>query len=219
MEKTNFTHLLEDLYNVYNPKGADHIPELVELYNRQEFDSVKKIFIKYNHRRQPFYDPNVGTDEHVHQLIKDYAASTRSFQDYKLITVEDRRLQEMSEKDKETNKRNQDLKKEITENVDDKVKNIQKFFDEKIIEFEKRVRTIAELITKETQDVGIKIILMSTGEELLLQNKDKLVGLGIGARLIMKDKDEKTYGLEIVDIMYDSISYDKPIIELTVEKL
>jgi len=219
MEKTNFTHLLEDLYNVYNPKGADHIPELVELYNRQEFDSVKKIFIKYNHRRQPFYDSNVGTDEHVHQLIKDYAAGTRSFQNYKLITVEDRRLQEMSEKDKETNKRNQDLKKEITENVDDKVKNIQKFFDEKIIEFEKRVRTIAELITKETQDVGIKIILMSTGEELLLQNKDKLVGLGIGARLIMKDKDEKTYGLEIVDIMYDSISYDKPIIELTVEKL
>ena len=111
MKEERFAELLEDLYNIYNPTAKEHIPELVKNYKRLEFDTAKKIFIKYNHRRQPFYDPAVGTDEHVLQLIKDYNEGKRTMQDYKPITAEERKRQEQQKK----NEQDKQFKKEISD--------------------------------------------------------------------------------------------------------
>jgi len=218
MEKANFNNLLTDLYNIYNPNGKEHIPELVELYNRQEFDAVKKIFIKYNHRRQPFYDSNIGSDDYVIQLVKDYAAGKRTMQEYKLITVEERREQELQKREQQSDKKLTGLKSELTGEIGEQVKKMQDFLSETEKEVAKKVAAIHELMNSDP-DFDVKIILQETGEELDLQDKTKLVGLGIGARLVMKNKEENIFGLEIVDILCDFVSQEKPTIELTVAKV
>ena len=218
MEKNNFANLLTDLYNIYNPNGKENIPELVELYNRQEFDAVKKIFIKYNHRRQDFYNPNVGDDDHVHKIIKEYSNGERSMQDYKKITAEDRMKEELEKRDQESAKNLTGFKTELSGEVEEQVRKMEKFLAETERDVAKKVSAIRELMNPEPT-FNIKIILQETAEELNLQNKEKLVGLGIGARLVMKNLEEKTYGLEIVDILCDFISGDIPLIELTVTKL
>jgi len=218
MEKNNFSNLLTDLYTIYNPNGKENIPELVDLYNRQEFDAVKKIFIKYNHRRQDFYDSNIGTDDHVHSLIKEYSGGERSMQEYKKITAEDRRKAELEKRDEQSNKKLTGFKSELSEEVEEQVKKVQKFLADTEKDVARKVTAIKDLMNPEPI-FNVKIILQETDEELDLQDKEKLIGLGIGARLVMKNQKDKIYGLEIVDILCDLISEKMPSIELTVTKL
>ena len=218
MEKSKFTNLLTDLYNIYNPNGKEHIPELVELYSRYEFDSVKKIFIKYNHRRQSFYDPKVGGDDYVIQLVKDYGNGERPFQNYKLITTEDKRLEELKKREEQSTEKFTGFKSELAGEVEEQVTKMKEFLLKTEKEVAKKVGAIHELMSSDT-DFDIKILLQETDEELDLQDKEKLVGLGIGARLVMKNKEENIFGLEITDILCDFVSNEKPTIELTVVKI
>jgi len=218
MEKSNFNNLLTDLYNIYNPNGKEHIPELVDLYSRQEFDAVKKIFIKYNHRRQPFYDANIGNDDYVIKLVKDYTEGNRTMQDYKLITTEEKRQQELQQRDQQSKQNLTGFKSELTGEIGEEVKKMQEFLAKTEKEVAKKVAAIHDLMNSDP-DFDIKILLQETGEELDLNDKEKLVGLGIGARLVMKNNDENMFALEIIDILCDFVSSEKPTIELTVTKI
>ena len=272
MDKERFSELLEDLYSVYNPSGKQHIPELVERYNRLEFDAVKNIFIKYNHSRKKFYDPNKGTDDYILDLIKKYTAGNRVFQSVNL--EEELKLQEESEqktqnskereKEEKTERKLQELRKGlsgqveeklgvITELLDNKEKELSKLYTKKISEVEEQLKkTIDELTTDDLKSINkniselkeefkkikaefhewryefndvfdesrFRVISNYTQTELNLPNKKYIAGLGIGARLVVFDENEKIIGLEIIDITYDSVSSadGKPIVEITVEK-
>ena len=77
MAAINFTNLLIDLYNIYNTDKLSDVERIVINYNGREFDAVKAVYIKYNFKQSPFYDPNIGTDKHVKSLIESYSQGSR----------------------------------------------------------------------------------------------------------------------------------------------
>jgi len=232
MEKINFKNLLTDLYNIYNPANIQYVDDLVDRYNRLEFDALKNIFIKYNRKSASYYDSSVGTDEYIYNLIKEYEAGLRSLEN---VTLQDHIIekpeviekQEVLENIKGIQKAQQEIKKEVTGEVDKKIQNIEKSFSEREDAFKKQLESIYEDFEKKLQilkesddDVTIRIFSTYSNSELDLPNKKIIAGLGKGSRLIIKDKDGKTMGMEIVDITYDGISdvSGKPLVEIFLEK-
>jgi hypothetical protein len=232
MEKTNFKNLLTDLYNIYNPANIQYVDDLVERYNRMEFDALKNIFIKYNRKSASYYDPSIGTDEYILNLIKEYETGLRSLEN---VTLQDRVVEkpeviekkEVLENLKGIQEAQQEIKKEVAGEVDKKIQSIEKSFSEKenafkrqldeiYKDFEKKLQTLKE----SNDDVIIRIFSTYSNSELDLPNKKIIAGLGKGSRLIIKDKEGKTMGMEIVDITYDGISEldGKPLVEIFLEK-
>ena len=216
MNKNNFKNLLTDLYNIYNPANLDYIDDLVERYSRLEFDALKNIFFKYNRQTSSFYDPEIGTDQHILDLIKEYNNGSR-----KLQNIKEQEVIESSEKEEIK----EDSKKEIVNTVDKKNKQSLKQKEDEFLRhlekicdgFEKKLSTL----TKDEDDVTIRIFSTHTNTELDLPNKKIIAGLGKGSRLIIKDKDGKTVGMEIVDITYDGVSElnGKALVEIFVNKV
>jgi hypothetical protein len=55
---------------------------------------------------------------------------------------------------------------------------------------------------------------------LELPNKKIIAGLGVGSRLVIKDKDGKTIGMEIDNITYDGVELNqKPLVEIFLKKV
>lgn len=233
MEKTNFKNLLTDLYNIYNPANIQYVDDLVERYNRMEFDALKNIFIKYNRKSASYYDPSVGTDDYIYNLIKEYEAGLRSLEN---VTLQDRVIekpeviekQEVLDNLKGIQEAQKEIKKEVAGEVDKKIQSIEKSFSERddvfktqleeiYKDFEKKLQTLKE----SNDDVTIRIFSTYSNSELDLPNKKIIAGLGKGSRLIIKDKDGKTMGMEIIDITYDGISdlSGKPLVEIFLEKV
>ena len=180
MDKQIFKTLLIDLYNIYNPANIEYVDDLVEKYNRHEFSAVQNIFFKYNRKTASYYDPKIGTDEHILMLIKEYNSGNRSL-----------------------------------EGVDFKAQKQAQEKENSIIE-QKKIESLKE----SNDDVVIRIFSKHSSSELDLPNKKQIAALGIGSRLIIKDKDGKILGMEIVDVIYDAVSNmdDKPLIEIFLEK-
>lgn len=233
MEKDIFKNLLTDLYNIYNPANIQYVDDLVERYNRLEFDALKNVFIKYNRKSAPYYDPSIGTDEYILNLIKEYEAGLRSLEN---VILQDRVVEkpevveknEVLENLKGIQEAQQEIKKEVTGEVDKKIQSIEKSFSEKEDAFKKQLEAIYKDFEKKlstlkesNDDVTIRIFSAYSNSELDLPNKKIIAGLGKGSRLIIKDKDEKTIGMEIVDITYDGISDidGKPLVEIFLEKV
>lgn len=233
MEKVNFKNLLTDLYNIYNPANIQYVDDLVERYNRVEFDALKNIFIKYNRKSASYYDPSVGTDDYIYNLIKEYEAGLRSLEN---VTLQDRVIekpeviekQEVLDNLKGIQEAQKEIKKEVAGEVDKKIQSIEKSFSERddvfktqleeiYKDFEKKLQTLKE----SNDDVTIRIFSTYSNSELDLPNKKIIAGLGKGSRLIIKDKDGKTMGMEIIDITYDGISdlSGKPLVEIFLEKV
>ncbi|MFA5369053.1 MAG: hypothetical protein WC303_03605, partial [Candidatus Paceibacterota bacterium] len=209
MEKVNFKNLLTDLYNIYNPANIQYVDDLVERYNRIEFDALKNIFIKYNRKSASYYDPSVGTDDYIYNLIKEYEAGLRSLEN---VTLQDRVIekpeviekQEVLDNLKGIQEAQKEIKKEVAGEVDKKIQSIEKSFSERddvfktqleeiYKDFEKKLQTLKE----SNDDVTIRIFSTYSNSELDLPNKKIIAGLGKGSRLIIKDKDGKTMGMEI----------------------
>jgi len=229
MKKNNFKDLLTDLYNIYNPANINYIDDLVEKYNRLEFDALKSIFIKYNRNFSPYYNETFGTDEHIYKLIKEYETGSRSLENIKLQEhiVEKPKTNEKTAMLNEF-KEIQEAQEEVKNEVDKKIKAIEKSFDEKEQSFRKDLEILYKDFEKKvstlrgnSDDVTIRIFSNYTNSELELPNKKIIAGLGKGSRLIVKDKDGKIMGMEINNIIYDSVSEisGKPLVEIFLDKV
>ena len=235
MEKLNFKNLLIDLYNIYNPANIQYIDDLVEKYNRLEFDAIRNIFLKYNRKNTSFYDPKAETDEYIYNLIKEYESGKRTLENINLDkiflekTEEQNRKENEEKKIKEENekKRKQEVKEEVTDEINKKIKTIEDSFKEKEISIKNSLQKIYEDFEKKLislreneEDIVIRIFSTYSNSELNLPNKKTIASLGKGARLIIKDENNQTIGLEVVDIIYDGISEinNKPLVEIFLGK-
>jgi seryl-tRNA synthetase len=229
MEKINFRNLLTDLYNIYNPDNIQYIDDLLEKYNRHEFDALQNIFIKYNRKFTPYYDSEIGTDKYILNLIKEYDSGIRSLENVDLKKQVHEKTESIEKKNKqEENEKIETLQKEVKGEVDKKIQDIEKSFSEKENELKKALDNIYDNFEKklstlknQNDDVTIRIFSTYTNSELDLPNKKIIAGLGRGSRLVLKDKENKVIGLEIFDIIYDDISSldGKPLIEIFVQKI
>ena len=84
MKKEDFSTLLTDLYQAYNPDYLQYIQQLVERYSRSEHSAVQMVLLKYNRKNAPYYDPKKDSDEYVHFLIKEYSNGNRPLRDFKV---------------------------------------------------------------------------------------------------------------------------------------
>lgn len=233
MEKNNFKNLLSDLYKIYNPANLQYIDELVERYARMEFDALKNVFLKYNRKSATYYDAEVGTDQYIFNLIKEYDSGLRSLENIVLNTQPQEPQETIQQKTilegfKKIQDEQKEAKKEVTEEVEKKLQDIEKSFSEKEATFKKALEEIYNdfekkltTLQQDNDDVTIRIFSTYSNAELDLPNKKIIAGLGKGSRLILKDKDNKTVGMEIVDITYDGISDvdGKPLVEIFLEKV
>ena len=221
MKKENFKNLLTDLYNIYNKGNLIYVDDLVERYNRLEFESVRNIFIKYNNKTAKHYNPNIGTDEYIYNLIQEYEQGNRSLQsvDLKAEAINQKNSQEKNEvliKEKE-------LKENFSSEIQKATEELQKQFQQEIQNYQQQIESYKNQIkdiTENKKEVPEAIYrVFSNNAEINLPNKKYLSTLGKGARIITFDENKKVVGLEITDITIDYISHQDniPIIEITVE--
>jgi hypothetical protein len=187
----------------------------------------------YNRKNASYYNPEIGTDKYIIELIKEYESGGRSLQDVDLKSNTQEAQESLTQKSilesvKEIQASQEEVKKEVQEEVDKKIKNIQESYKETENAFKKSLESIYKdfeqklsTLKEETDDVTIRIFSTYSNSELDLPNKKIIAGLGKGSRLIIKDKDGKPIGLEIVDITYDGISEldGKPLVEIFLEKV
>ena len=74
MEAIVFKKLLTDLFETYNPDKLVDVDKLVTQYDGKEFDAIKTIYLKYNFKQSPFYNPDLGTDRQIKSLIDRYSS-------------------------------------------------------------------------------------------------------------------------------------------------
>lgn len=228
MNKKNFKNLLIDLYNIYNPANIQYVDDLVQKNSRFEFDALKNIFIKYNRKDMPYYDEHVGTDEYIIKLIKEYEGGLRSLEGVVLNTdltknpeekKEEKIFQEIENSQKEIKEDFNERTKQLEDLFLEKEKSIKEYLENKYKEFEMGIKSLSQ-----TNDTDIKptirIFDKDLNLELDLQNKHIIASMGKGARLIIKDKNNKVIGMEIFDIIYDGTSElnESPLIEVFLRK-
>ena len=108
--------------------------------------------------------------------------------------------------------------KEVKNFIDEQTNYIKKLTTDEIEALNKKIEAIVK--TPTVQEPIIRIFSTYTNSELNLPNKKYLANLGIGARLIILDEEEKIIGLEIEDVTIDYVTDSKgvPIIEIVVKK-
>lgn len=222
MKREDFSALLTDLYTAYNPEYLDLIPQLVEKYSRLEFSAVDMVLVKYNRKSASFYDPKKDTDEYKHMLIKEYSNGNRLLKDFRVKDEtqpkkEDIVAQEGRKIEESLNKKLDDIKSQLSEKEGALVKE----YENKIKELSEQFSNIKPSKQSIWDDVDVKIFCNYTEKEIVLPNKELIIGLGVGARIVTATKDgSKVIGLKINDILYDGISSldGKPVIEIIVDK-
>jgi malate synthase len=128
---------------------------------------------------------------------------------------------------KEIQEAQKEIKEEVKNEVDKKIQDIEKSFTEKETAFKKQLEAIYNDFEKKLQslkesndDVTIRIFSTYSNSELELPNKKIIAGLGVGSRLVIKDKDGKTIGMEIDNITYDGVELNqKPLVEIFLKKV
>jgi len=231
MQKENFKNLLVDLYNIYNPANLAYVDDLVERYSRMEVDAVRNIFIKYNHKSAEHYNPELGTDEYIINIVREYDGGSRILQSVNIKADSIAKKQQNKEKSQLVPEQKiTEFTNDIKEQIDKKESDLKKTFQEQIDalktitsneikKFTSEIQKVSDSISK-TQEPIVRIFSTYTNSELQLPNKKYLAGLGIGARIITTDESKKVIGLEISDITIDYVSSESgvPIIEITVNK-
>jgi len=244
MKKEHFEILLEDLYTLYNKDHLQYVADLAEKYSRHEFDAIQNIFIKYNNKRFATYDPNMGTDEHIMELIKIYSEGNRPLMGLDLKKKVEDKKKEI--KDTETEKKTkekleqeaklehkiQEIEEElgsqvtkqirsIEEYLEEREKEIRDLYEQKIKQLNKKIEEIIKEASSGIDESAITITSHYTESEVKLPNKKELAGLGLGTRIVTKNKEDKFVGLEIIDILYDcgSLIDEKTSIEIIIDKV
>jgi hypothetical protein len=225
MKKEDFSALLTDLYQAYNPEYIQYIPQLIEKYSRMEFSAVDMVLLKYNRKSASFYDPKKDTDEYKHYLIKEYSEGRRPLKDFRVQNDATARKEEAENRFVEESKKFQENVSQTIQNLksefSDKEKELIGAYEAKIKELNDRIASVQPAKQGMYDDIDIKIISNYTENEVKLPNKEALIGMGVGARIVTSTKDgSKMVGLKVVDIMYDCVSdfNGKPIIEIIVDK-
>lgn len=225
MKKEDFNLLLTDLYQAYNPEFVPHVQKLVEKYAGQEFAAVQMVFIKYNRKTAYYYDPEKDKDEYILNLIKEYSSGNRILKDFKL-TNETAKLKEQEEikiidKSKELEETVTKTIEELQKNFSGTEKQLISTYEKQIEELNNKLSQVKPVKLSPYDGLEVKIICNYTEQEVRLPNRDSILGMGVGSRIITKTKDgSKLIGLKVVDIMYDCVSDfdDKPIIEIIIDK-
>ena len=230
MESNDFKNLLTDLYFIYNPDKVSDIDRMIQNYNGREFDAVKTVYIKYNFRQSPFYDPNLGTDKHVKSLIESYSNGSRTLsKDF--VNTEKKELERVElEKIKNEEEKKKKEAEELKQNV---LSEQEKVLNKKLTETnEKLIKQIEdskkqlEVIKKEVSQVleknspfDIQIKFNFDDSNLNIPSKENFIYCSIGQRIIMTDKENGLVAVEIIDILDDYLSDpSKPIREIILEK-
>lgn len=224
MRKEDFQTLLTDLYKAYNPDYVQYVPQLVEKYHRMEHEALEMALIKYNRKNASYYDPKKDTDEYRNYLIKEYSAGNRPLKDFTIQSETHVKKEEAENRFAEESKKFQDNVNQTIENLktefSGKEKELIEAYETKIKELNKKISDVQPTKQGLYDGIDIKIISNYTDKEVILPNKDALIGMGVGARIITKTNDGKMIGLKIIDIMYDCVSdfNGKPIVEIIVDK-
>lgn len=225
MKKEDFSTLLTDLYQAYNPDYIQYIPQLVEKYSRMEHSAVEMVLLKYNRKNASYYDPKKDTEDYINSLIKDYSEGKRPLKDFKVQSEQNIRKEESENKFAEESKKFQENVSQTIESLktefSGKEKELIGAYEAKIKELNERIASVQPTKQGAYDDIDIKIISNYTEHEVKLPNKEAIVGMGVGARIVTSTKDgTKMIGLKVTDILYDCVSdfNGKPIIEIIVDK-
>jgi len=225
MKKEDFSALLTDLYQAYNPEYVQYIPQLVEKYSSMEFSAIDMVLLKYNRKSASYYDAQKDTDDYKHYLIKEYSNGKRPLKDFKVQNETNIKKEEAENRFVEESKKFQENVSQTIESLknefSDKEKDLISAYEDKIKELNDRIANVQPAKQGIYDDVDIKIISNYTEHEFKLPNKEAFAGLGVGARIVTSSLDgSKMIGLKIIDIMYDCVSdfNGKPIIEIIVDK-
>jgi len=225
MKKEDFSTLLTDLYQAYNPEYLQYIQQLVEKYTKMEHSAVEMVLLKYNRKNAPYYDPKKDSDEYVNFLIKEYSEGKRPLRDFKVQSELNIRKEEAENKFAEESKKFQENVSQTIESLktefSGKEKDLIQAYKEKIEELNQIISNTQPTKQGAYDDIDVKIISNYTEHEVKLPNKEALIGMGVGARIVTSTTDgKKMVGLKVTDILYDCVSNfnGKPIIEIIVDK-
>jgi len=225
MRKEDFTLLLTDLYNAYNPDYIEFIPKLIEKYIGMEYSAVDMVLLKYNRKSASYYDPKKDTDEYKLDLIKEYSKGNRTLQGF-TIKNETSRLKEQEEEKiaQESRKIEENVNKKLEElqnSFSGKEKTLLEAYEKKIEELNQKLGDIQPIKSSPYDGVDIKIICNYIDHPLKFPNKESILGMGVGSRIVTTTTDgSKVIGLKVTDIIYDLISDldGKPIIEIMIDR-
>jgi hypothetical protein len=243
MDQKDFEALLIDLYAIYNPNKASDINMLLNKYNGQEFDAVKTIFIRYNFRANPNYDPDLGTDKHVRHLIERYSSQDRVLQRSKFgkpsqVEVIEKKISEASEKAQEETAK---VKREVEEFAKTKTSKLEEYFETKKKEIELKLRVLDEAISTKTQELRdisrqaqpiieqsapkevkpkVELKLELNYDDVDMELPKELENMGPGSRILLYNSKREVKGLEVKDVLYDCISEEgKAIKVMTIHRV
>lgn len=225
MKKEDFSTLLTDLYQAYNPEYLQYIQQLVEKYTKMEHSAIEMVLLKYNRKNASYYDPKKDSDEYVNFLIKEYSEGKRPLRDFKVQSELNIRKEEAENKFAEESKKFQENVSQTIESLktefSGKEKDLIQAYKEKIEELKQIIANTQSTKQGAYDDIDVKIISNYTEHEVKLPNKEALIGMGVGARIVTSTTDgKKMVGLIVEDILFDCISNlnGKPSIEITIGK-
>lgn len=225
MKKEDFNLLLTDLYTVYNPDYVEHVPKLVEKYSGMEYAAIDMVLLKYNRKSASFYDPKKDTDDFKLGLIKDYSQSNRTLKDFKLVNeankIKEQEAQKLAEEGKKIEENVNRKLEELHNSFSGKEKELMEAYEKQIQELNDKLSNIQPVKSSPYDGVDIRIICNYTENPVKFPNKESILGMGVGARIVTTTTDgKKVVGLKVSDIIYDMISDldGKPMIEIMIDK-
>lgn len=225
MKKEDFNLLLTDLYTAYNPDYVEHVPKLVEKYSGMEYAAIDMVLLKYNRKSASFYDPKKDTDDFKLGLIKDYSQGNRTLKDFKLVNeankIKEQEAQKLAEEGKKIEENVNRKLEELHNSFSGKEKELMEAYEKQIHELNDKLSKIQPVKTSPYDGVEIRIICNYTENPVKFPNKESILGMGVGARIVTTTTDgKKVVGLKVSDIIYDLISDldGKPMIEIMIDK-
>jgi len=225
MKKEDFNLLLTDLYTAYNPDYVEHVPKLVEKYSGMEYAAIDMVLLKYNRKSASFYDPKKDTDDFKLGLIKDYSQGNRTLKDFKLVNeankIKEQEAQKLAEEGKKIEENVNRKLEELHNSFSGKEKELMEAYEKQIHELNDKLSKIQPVKSSPYDGVEIRIICNYTENPVKFPNKESILGMGVGARIVTTTTDgKKVVGLKVSDIIYDLISDldGKPMIEIMIDK-
>lgn len=237
MDSQAFKNLLEDLYTQYNPDKLNDIERFSVNYNGKEFDAVKAIYIRYNFKQSPFYDPELGTDKHVKKLIDSYSNGLRILsQDFKVKIETEKQKESVLKLEEEKNKEKQILEtqekiineklKETNEKLKEELESSKKELNKIRDDFDKKIQNIDNSTIHHTIEIvekkpnfEIQLKFNFDHSDIEIPESDYFLNSSIGQRILTKDKNGGVVGIEVVDILDDFLTdFSNPVREIILDK-
>lgn len=225
MRKEDFNTLLTDLYTAYNPDYVEFIPKLIEKYSGMEYSAIDMVLLKYNRKSASYYDANKDTDAYKLELVKEYSKGNRILQGFK-IQNETSRIKEQEEEKlaQESKKIEENVNKKLEElhnSFSGKEKALLEAYELKIKELNSKLSEIQPVKSSPYDGIDIKIICNYVENPIKFPNKESILGMGVGSRIVTTTTDgRKVIGLKVTDIIYDLVSDldGKPLIEIMIDR-